>query len=299
MNVVKEIERINQRELDLGIFGGSGKGSWHEKYKDSAWVYFGGLPFDLSEGDIICVLSQWGEIEDINLVREKGTNKSMGFAFVKYEDQRSTILAVDNFNGIKLLGRTLRCDHVELYKLPKHIREKEEEELEANPDREVKFGPGHAYADKEMANEYSIQSGQDVWASVTSSSTSRNKKRIHEEDVDGNGMLDYEEGSGSGRRERGRGDDDQVKRDRKEKKEKKKNKDKHKHKHNKDRGLGSSRDRDINRERDRGDENFRRMKYKDKGIDDDDGNGDATRFAETLLVPQPVSNNGGGVLTQT
>ena len=65
----------------------------------------GGFSFELSEGDIICVMSQWGEVEDINLVRDKETNKSRGFAFIKYEDQRSTILAVDNFNGIKLLGR--------------------------------------------------------------------------------------------------------------------------------------------------------------------------------------------------
>ena len=36
---------------------------------------------------------------DINLVRDKTTGKSKGFAFLAYEDQRSTILAVDNFNG--------------------------------------------------------------------------------------------------------------------------------------------------------------------------------------------------------
>lgn len=42
------------------------------------------------------------QIEDIHLVRDKGSGKSKGFAFVKYEDQRSTVLAVDNFNGIKV-----------------------------------------------------------------------------------------------------------------------------------------------------------------------------------------------------
>jgi RNA-binding motif protein, X-linked 2 len=31
-----------------------------------------------------------------------------GYGFVIYEDQRSTVLAVDNLNGIKLVGRTLR-----------------------------------------------------------------------------------------------------------------------------------------------------------------------------------------------
>ncbi len=46
--------------------------------------------------------NRYGEVVDINLVREKDTGKSKGFAFIAYEDQRSTVLAVDNFNGIKV-----------------------------------------------------------------------------------------------------------------------------------------------------------------------------------------------------
>ena len=43
------------------------------------WDYsIGGLSYELTEGDVICVMSQWGEVEDINLVRDKATNKSMG-----------------------------------------------------------------------------------------------------------------------------------------------------------------------------------------------------------------------------
>lgn len=45
---------------------------------------------------------RYGEIVNINLVRDKKTGKSKGFCFICYEDQRSTILAVDNFNGIKV-----------------------------------------------------------------------------------------------------------------------------------------------------------------------------------------------------
>lgn len=97
MNVVKEIQRINDRELELGITTGSG--SWHDQYKDSAVIYVGNLSYELSEGDVVCVFSQYGEIENINLVRDKSTGKSKGFAFIKYEDQRSTVLAIDNLNG--------------------------------------------------------------------------------------------------------------------------------------------------------------------------------------------------------
>jgi len=58
---------------------------------------------------------------DINLIRDKDSGKSKGFAFLGYLDQRSTVLAVDNFNGIKLAGRTLRVDHVKDYKPPSKV----------------------------------------------------------------------------------------------------------------------------------------------------------------------------------
>lgn len=58
------------------------------------------------------ICSQFGEPVHINLVRDKETGKSRGFAFLKYEDQRSTDLAVDNLGGATVLGRILRVDHV-------------------------------------------------------------------------------------------------------------------------------------------------------------------------------------------
>lgn len=73
--------------------------SWHDQFKHSAYVFAGGLSFDLTEGDLLAVFSQYGEILDVHLVRDKDTGKSRGFAFLAYEDQRSTNLAVDNLSG--------------------------------------------------------------------------------------------------------------------------------------------------------------------------------------------------------
>ncbi|KAI7878220.1 RNA-binding domain-containing protein [Lichtheimia hyalospora FSU 10163] len=109
MNVVKEIQRINEYELSRSDYTESA--SWHAQYKDTAWIFAGNLPFDLTEGDIICIFSQYGEIMNIELIRDKSTGKSKGFAFLQYEDQRSTVLAVDNLGGSKVLDRTLRVDH--------------------------------------------------------------------------------------------------------------------------------------------------------------------------------------------
>uniref|UniRef100_A0A8D2DN07 RNA-binding motif protein, X-linked 2 n=1 Tax=Sciurus vulgaris TaxID=55149 RepID=A0A8D2DN07_SCIVU len=117
---VKLINELNEREVQLGV---ADNVSWHSEYKDSAWIFLGGLPYELTEGDIICVFSQYGEIVYINLVRDKKTGKSKAFCFLCYEDQRSTVLAVDNFNGIKIKGRTIRVDHVSNYRAPKDSEE--------------------------------------------------------------------------------------------------------------------------------------------------------------------------------
>lgn len=117
----------------------------------------GGLHLDLTEGDVIAIFSQlvkrpsslprivptpdrYGEVMDVNLPRDKTTGKTRGFGFLMYEDQRSTVLAVDNLNGAKVLERTLRVDHVKNYKQPKikgedgEWIEPEEQSLNAKPE---------------------------------------------------------------------------------------------------------------------------------------------------------------------
>lgn len=109
MNQVKSINRINEREIALGL--NQDGSSWHDAYKSSAYIYVGGLDSTLTEGDILTVFSQYGEIVDIDLVRDEATGQPRGFCFLAYEDQRSTVLAVDNLNGTTLASRTIRVDH--------------------------------------------------------------------------------------------------------------------------------------------------------------------------------------------
>lgn len=99
--------------------------SWHKQYSDSAYINVGNLDPRLTEGDIITVFSQFGDIVDINLARDKDTGKSLGFAFLAFENQKSTILAIDNMAGYSLLGRPLRVDHVLDYNPPKRYHETE------------------------------------------------------------------------------------------------------------------------------------------------------------------------------
>ena len=161
MNVIAEITRINQLELDKRLV--NTPALWHQKYNQCDWVYYGNQPTSLSEGNIIGVMSQYGEIEDIHLVRDSETGKSKGFCFCKYDDQHSTVLAVDNLTGTKILDRSIRVDHVEQYRLPKHLLEKKE--------KERNLGAGHAYDCVELKNEYTIHQGHDLFARPSSTTT--------------------------------------------------------------------------------------------------------------------------------
>ncbi|XP_026190256.1 RNA-binding motif protein, X-linked 2 [Cyclospora cayetanensis] len=117
---INAVQRLNAEELRLGI---SGEASWHHQYKDSCYIYIGGLDPRLTEGDVAIVFSQWGEPIDVVLIRDQKTGVPRGFGFLGYEDQRSTILAVDNANGMKLLQRTLRVDHCKDFRPPNADKE--------------------------------------------------------------------------------------------------------------------------------------------------------------------------------
>jgi hypothetical protein len=52
---VKNTQKITARESALGV---SDAGSWHAKYRDSAYVYAGNFSFDLTEGDLLAVFAQ-------------------------------------------------------------------------------------------------------------------------------------------------------------------------------------------------------------------------------------------------
>ena len=122
MNTIREIQSINKRELETLT---PPEASWHRDFADTAFIYIGGLPFDFSEGDILTIFSQYGEPTYINLIRDNESGKSKGFCFLKYEDQRSTDLAVDNLGGANVMGRVLKVDHT------RYKRKDGEEEEEA------------------------------------------------------------------------------------------------------------------------------------------------------------------------
>ena len=119
MNRLNDVKKLNEKERQLGVT--VGKGSWHDDFRGAAWVYVGGLPKRVTEGDVLVLMGQFGPIQDMVLGRERDTGAPRGHAFVRFENWLSTVLAVDNMNGATLgrERRRLNVDHAQGYEGPR------------------------------------------------------------------------------------------------------------------------------------------------------------------------------------
>lgn len=111
MNSIDRINKINQQELDDNV---QDSASWHMDYKDSSYIYIGGLNPKLLDKDILIIFSQYGLPTHIKLLKdtdETGNTVNKGFGYLKYDDFKSCVLAVDNLNGVVLYDKKIRVDH--------------------------------------------------------------------------------------------------------------------------------------------------------------------------------------------
>lgn len=70
-------------------------------------LYVGNLPFDICEADIRELFETVGTVADCNLIVDKFTNKSRGFAFVEMASKDDATKAIAEYNGKDYKGRPL------------------------------------------------------------------------------------------------------------------------------------------------------------------------------------------------
>lgn len=70
-------------------------------------LYVGNLSFEATEGDVLDLFSKVGNVVSCNLIVDKFTNKSRGFAFVEMSSQDEANKAIAEYNGKDLKGRAL------------------------------------------------------------------------------------------------------------------------------------------------------------------------------------------------
>ncbi|MCX7824414.1 MAG: RNA-binding protein [Verrucomicrobiae bacterium] len=70
-------------------------------------LFAGNLSFNTTEGEILDLFKQAGNVTSCELIMDKFTNKSRGFAFVTMGSQEEANAAIAQFNGKELDGRKL------------------------------------------------------------------------------------------------------------------------------------------------------------------------------------------------
>jgi len=70
-------------------------------------LYVGNLSFETTEGDLLRMFEEVGQVTSCTLIMDKGTNKSRGFGFVEMSTQEEANKAIAEFNGKSVDGRPL------------------------------------------------------------------------------------------------------------------------------------------------------------------------------------------------
>ncbi|RVX72435.1 hypothetical protein B0A52_03623 [Exophiala mesophila] len=73
-------------------------------------VFVGNIPFNLSEENIVKILSYAGTVVKFRLMSNPDTGKSKGFGFADFADADAAATAVRNLNDYEIDGRKIRVD---------------------------------------------------------------------------------------------------------------------------------------------------------------------------------------------
>jgi cold-inducible RNA-binding protein len=73
-------------------------------------VFVGNLSFQTTQDDLNSIFSQYGAVERVNVVTDRTTGQSRGFAFVEMASRSEAESAISALNGTDLHGRTLNVN---------------------------------------------------------------------------------------------------------------------------------------------------------------------------------------------
>ncbi len=73
-------------------------------------IYVGNLAFNASDDDIRAAFEQYGEVTSVNIIMDRETGRSRGFAFVEMADGEHAKEAIENLDGAAISGRNVKVN---------------------------------------------------------------------------------------------------------------------------------------------------------------------------------------------
>ena len=73
-------------------------------------VYVGNLSYSLTEEKLKELFSEYGEVSEVVIVKDKYSGRSKGFGFITFADDESAKKAISEMNGKEVEGRELKVN---------------------------------------------------------------------------------------------------------------------------------------------------------------------------------------------
>lgn len=73
-------------------------------------IYVGNLSYEVTDADLRAAFEPFGQVESVNIIKDKYTNRSKGFGFVEMASKAEGQSAIDGLNGKEFKGKTLNVD---------------------------------------------------------------------------------------------------------------------------------------------------------------------------------------------
>ena len=73
-------------------------------------LYIGNLSYDTTEDTLRTLFAEYGQVESVNLISDRYTGRSRGFAFVEMSTEEAAQQAVSGLNGKQVDEREIKVD---------------------------------------------------------------------------------------------------------------------------------------------------------------------------------------------
>lgn len=73
-------------------------------------IYVGNLSYQATEGDLEAAFAQHGVVDRVQIIQDKFTGRSKGFAFVSMSDWKEAQAAIKALDGSEIAGRAVKVN---------------------------------------------------------------------------------------------------------------------------------------------------------------------------------------------
>ncbi|ABC27354.1 MULTISPECIES: RNA recognition motif domain-containing protein [Hahella] len=73
-------------------------------------IYVGNLSYQVTEDDLREAFAAYGDISNVNIIRDRDTGQSKGFGFVEMSDNGQAEEAIQKLNESNLKGRNMKVN---------------------------------------------------------------------------------------------------------------------------------------------------------------------------------------------